>query len=659
MDNKIRINYLYLKLITMRNPYFRLFSFIALIVILTGVTVPPVHPTYDWKVQGGQYNIDFGFWLGGEGDVNGDGYDDIIIGSPSFAHDYVGEGAAFIYYGSPAGLSHEPDWVTYGENDSAGYGRCVSIAGDVNGDGYDDVLVGSHQYSGTKVNEGKVYFYKGGPDGPETTPSWTKTSGRKQAKLGEALAMIGDINLDGYDDISVGAHGWDDDETLGGALGNKAGKAWIYLGTPDGPALTENFTEIGFTTDANIGVSLDKAGDINGDGYMDLAIGGYIFLIGDGMVCVFRGDETGVDEDLDFMGVGGAMDTSFYAINLSTAGDVNGDGYDDFVVGAPRYDANGLYQSGKLHLHYGSANGLQDEIGWIGTGSQYDERWAFNVNEGGDINHDGYGDLLVGSKYFDAGPITNAGKAELYLGGPQGLQRKPTWTFSGSDTSACVGTNLCVAGDVNGDGHEDIIVSGPEFSDEFEREGIVYAFYGQEMKCDPPQHPTLLQLTPNSALIKWNWLYGSEKYKLYMKRADGYGTQFSYVTQDSTALMIGLTPGTHYICYVMGKCEAGWTTKSTILEFTTPMPREGDVEAMKIYPTLVDQQITLYTGSQTGDFSITVFDAAGVLMFEKMLNITDPNATVAINEVGALPSGSYFISVQNKDSKFTTRFIRQ
>ena len=642
----------------MRFNYIKAILSISTVVLFTGLIIPPVAEEFSWSMEGNNANSEFGFWIDGGGDVNGDGYDDVIVGAPEYTHAFAGEGAVFIYFGSAAGLADTAGWVKYGEHDSSGLGRCVSIRGDVNNDGYADVLIGAHQFKNTKSNEGKVYFYKGGPDGPDTVASWTMVGNRKGAKLGEALAIVGDINKDGFDDIMVGAHGWDDDEGLGD-LGNKAGKAWVFLGTSEGPAETENFVEIGLTTDANIGVSLDKAGDVNGDGYMDISIGGYIFLIGDGMICVFRGDDSGVDEDLEFMAVGGAMDTSFFAINQSTAGDLNGDGYDDVVVGSPRFDANGIYQSGRLNVYYGGSDGLTDDIGWEANGTQYDERFAFNVNEGGDINHDGYGDLLVGSKYYDNGDLLNAGKAELYLGGPKGPQRVPTWTFKGPDSNAVVGTNLCNAGDINGDGYDDIVVSGDEYSGDLGREGIVYAFYGQPQQCDPPAHPSIYFITPNSVIVGWQWLYGAHKYRLYLKRVDVVGMQYTVPTQDSVVIVGGLVPGAHYIGYVQAKCDGGWTDRSTILDFVTPAHREGELTDISIFPSLATDHLSVSLGSATGVTSIRIFDVKGSILLNKQYQVNEANTIVVVNEVRELAKGNYFILVESNGNKTTKQFIKQ
>ncbi|MFI5171645.1 MAG: T9SS type A sorting domain-containing protein [Chitinophagales bacterium] len=643
----------------MKFSYLKTLSALSMLILFMALIVPPVSVDYDWVMEGNNLNCEFGFWMDGQGDVNGDGYDDLIIGAPDYDQYFVGEGAVFIYYGSASGLSDVPGWVRFGEHDSSGFGRCVSIHGDVDHDGYDDVLIGSHQFTGTKVNEGKVYFYPGGPGGPDTIPSWTMVSARKGAKLGEAVAIVGDVNDDGFDDICVGAHGWDDNEVLGDSIGNKAGKAWVFLGTPDGPDDIANLTEVGGQTDNNIGVSVDRAGDINNDGYMDLAIGGYIFLIGDGMICVFNGSEEGIDEDMEFTAIGGAEDTSFYAVNLSTAGDLNGDGYDDVVIGAPRFDANGIYQSGKLHVHYGSPTGLTEDIGWIGTGTQYDERWAFNVNEGGDINKDGYGDLLVGAKYFDNGDLSNAGKAELFLGGPKGPQRIPTWTFKGLDSTDVVGTNICNAGDLNGDGYDDIAVSGDEYTGDLAREGIVYVFYGQPQQCDPPEHLSIYFMTPNSVTVGWKWLYGSQKYKFYMKRVDAVGTQWMVPTQDSVLIIGGLVPGAHYVGYVQAKCEGGWTARSNILNFYTPLHKEGELTGINVFPTLATDQISISMENISGEVSVNIMDMKGARLINKKYLVDNAHSVIMINEISDLSRGRYFIVVESTGNLITKQFIKQ
>jgi len=630
---------------------------IATTVLFMALIVPPVSVEFDWMVEGNDADSEFGFWVDGGGDVNGDGYDDVIVGAPSYEHDFIGEGAVFIYYGSPTGLSLEPDWVQYGEHDSSGFGRCVSIKGDVNNDGFADVLIGAHEYFETRTNEGKAYLYLGGPDGPSTTPVWTMRGNRKGAKLGEAVVFAGDLNDDGYDEICVGAHGWDDDEVLGDS-GNKAGKFWIFNGNADGINPTPFMSCVGIVEDANLGVSMDRAGDVNGDGYNDLHIGGYIFLIGDGMLCTFHGGADGPDGIPDFMVAGGAMDTSFFAVNLSSAGDLNGDGFADVVVGSPRFDANGVYQSGQLGVHYGSEGGLQTEIGWAANGTQYDERFAFNVNDAGDLNHDGYDDLLVGSKYYDNGDLVNAGKVELYLGGPKGPQRVPTWTFKGLDSTNVIGTNLANAGDINGDGYDDIIVSGDEYSNDINREGIVYAFYGQPQQCDPPQHTSIYYMTPNSVTIGWDWLYGAQKYKFYMKRVDGPGTEYKITTQDSVLIIGGLVAGAHYVAYVTGKCDGGWTDRSTILDFYTPVHKEGELTNMEVFPSPTSNKINISIGNSTGPVAVRIFNLNGELMYSKIFQVDELQTVIVINEITNFAVGNYFVMVESSSNKITKQIVK-
>lgn len=642
----------------MKKFLFKSFLSVTTALLLTALVVPPVSNEFDWFVEGNDADSEFGFWIDGGGDVNGDGYDDVVVGAPSYEHAFIGEGAVFVYYGSADGLSIEPDWVQYGEHDSSGFGRCISMKGDVNNDGFSDLLIGSHEYSEVRTNEGKVYLYLGGPDGLSTEPAWTMRGNRKGAKLGEAVVFAGDLNDDGYDEVSVGAHGWDDDEVLG-EFGNKAGKFWIFNGNATGIDPTPFMACVGIVEDANLGVSMDRAGDVNGDGYNDLHIGGYIFLIGDGMLCTFHGDATGPDGIPDFMVAGGAMDTSFFAVNLSSAGDVNGDGFDDAVVGSPRFDAGGIYQSGRLSVYYGSEFGMQPEIAWEAKGTQYDERFAFNVNDAGDLNHDGYDDLLVGSKYYDNGDLVNAGKAEIYLGGPKGPQRIPTWTFKGLDSTNVIGTNLANAGDINGDGYDDIIVSGDEYSNEISREGIVYAFYGQPQQCDPPQHTSIYYITPNSVTIGWDWLYGAHKYKFYMKRIDGPGAEYKITTQDSVLILGGLVPGAHYVAYVTAKCDGGWTDRSTVLDFYTPAHKEGELAGVSVYPSLASDLINVSISNSIGPAAIQIYNMNGALAFNKTYQIDELQTIIVINEIANFNSGNYFVRVQSGFNTTTTQIVKQ
>ncbi len=156
-----------------------------------------------------------GQWLGNSvgtaGDVNGDGYDDIIVGRAGYQ-------SVFVYYGSPTGLGTTPNWSVSGKSN----GRA---AGDVNGDGYDDVIM-----SGS----GPVAVYYGSISGLGTTPVWT-AEGQPNSYFGSAIGTAGDVNGDGYDDVIIGAQYYDGDQS-------DEGRAYVYYGSATGLSQSANWT---------------------------------------------------------------------------------------------------------------------------------------------------------------------------------------------------------------------------------------------------------------------------------------------------------------------------------------------------------------------------------------------------------------------------------
>lgn len=624
------------------------------------VTIDPLSSAYSWLTTGGSLKAGYGFWIAGNGDVNGDGFDDVAIGAPDLTNTLSRQGAFFIYHGSASGLSTTPALVVYGDIEEASLGKCLSIEGDVNGDGYSDLVVGAHQYSNPTKYEGRAYLHLGGPDGINPVPVWQMESNRKGAKLGEAVTIAGDLNGDGFDDIAIGVHGWDNTEEMGDA-GNKAGKFLVFNGTSSGIDPIPAMECVADVEDANLGISMDRAGDVNGDGYDDLHIGGYIFLIGDGMLCTFHGGPGGADVIPDFMAIGGSHDTSFYAVNLSTAGDLNGDGFMDVVVGAPRFDAGGIYQAGKLHIHYGGPGGLDTAIGFTLNGIHYDQRYAFNVNDARDINNDGYDDLLVTSKFFSETPgdsLSARGKVYLYLGGPNGPQTEPVWSFVGPSPQA-IGTNIALAGDVNGDGQEDIILSGSSYTGSFYSEGAVYMFNGIPQVCDAPENLTLNSFSATSASLQWDWLFGATTYKVYLKKVGTPGAPIALNTMNSAITLTGLSPASTYKVYVKARCEAGFTSRSNTVTITTPPMRiNEEIQEISLYPNPVRNTINISTGNMRGTTQVTIYNLAGEIVFHSTYTLDNNAKVITINDVATLSDGVYIMQMNNAGSIITKKFTK-
>lgn len=406
-----------------------------------------------WMVESDQEFAEFGSSVVGAGDVNGDGFADVLVGAWRFTNGEAEEGAAFLYLGGANGLATMPAWTTE-SNDAFGYlGRSVAGAGDVNGDGYSDVLVGAYGFD----NEGSAYLFLGGEQGLEDEAAWRAEGDQVGSSYGYSVASAGDVNADGYGDIIVGARLFD------GALVNE-GRAYVYLGGVDGVASAPVWTVGSDVGDGYFGDTVSGAGDVNGDGYADVMVSEPFFQGGTGRVHVFLGDATGLSAVAAWVG-GGRSAQPLFGREVASAGDVNGDGYGDVVIGAPWY-ANGQATEGRVYLFVGGPSGLQVEADWTDESNAAGQRLGSNVSGAGDVNGDGYSDVLAGWP------------ARLYLGCATGPLSLSAWGIQGSSENARLGTSVASAGDVNGDGFGDVVVGAPFYDGGETEEGRAFVFLG-------------------------------------------------------------------------------------------------------------------------------------------------------------------------------------
>jgi hypothetical protein len=411
-----------------------------------------VEPTASWSASGDQAYSEFAYSVASAGDVNGDGYDDVVVGAWA---EYItttppGTGFAFVYQGSASGLQSAASWRATVPNQFADYGWSVASAGDVNGDGYDDVIVGAPQFTFEQFHEGAAFVYLGSPSGLGAEPVWRAESNQAEALFGSAVASAGDVNGDGYDDVIVG------DPNYGNPSGF-VGRAFVYLGSASGLSITPAWS---FGNDdspvAGLGFSVASAGDVDGDGYDDILVGHpdyYGVAPHEGRAFLFRGSPNGPSLLPDWVIYGSVAET-YVGLSLASAGDVNGDGYSDVIIGQVRDDVTGPA------VYLGSSAGLSPEPAWIGHVDQPGAQFGLSVASAGDVNGDGYADVIIGAPSYDSG----TGRAFVYLGSPSGLQGQPAWTGSNGHAYSRFGGSVAGAGDVNRDYASDVIV-GAHYDD--------------------------------------------------------------------------------------------------------------------------------------------------------------------------------------------------
>ncbi|WP_324674231.1 FG-GAP-like repeat-containing protein [Hymenobacter sp. GOD-10R] len=437
----------------------------------------------------------FGRSVAAAGDVNGDGYADAVIGAP----DYDGRGAAFLYLGSSTGLSAALSSTLSSPATSGDqFGFSAAGAGDVNGDGYADVVVGTYRPDDLR---GRAYVYLGSSTGLSATPSTLMTNPATEDKnFGQCVASAGDVNGDGYADVLIGAPGTNDLQ----------GRTYVYLGSAAGVSTVPS-TTLNDPTAAHydqFGFSAAGAGDVNGDGYADVLIGAWGSNNSNGSAHLYLGSTatvlTSASESLT------ASEAASFGYTVAGAGDVNGDGYADMLIGAFRTAGS----QGRAYLYLGGRTGLGTTaaITLPDPTSTNNDQFGYGLAGMGDINGDGYADIVVSAP----GASSGEGRAYLYLGTSTGVSTQPTLALR--DPLAVISDNFakCVAsaGDVNGDGYADVLISADGNST---GQGRAYLYLGSSTGL--PTTPSISLFDPTATT---NDVFGSSLASAGDVNGDGY-----------------------------------------------------------------------------------------------------------------------------------------
>jgi len=412
-------------------------------------------------------------------DFNGDGFTDIAVGAHRKSSTILPfNGSVHIFYG-PLGsgstrTDEEADVILHGESSLDQFGSSLAPIGDFDGDGYDDLIVGApHKNNST----GCAYIVFGREDLRGTHSisevAFEKIRGLLPSRnLGHQVSGTGDVNGDGLDDVVVGAPG--DLNAL--PMNNTfVGRAHVFFGSKIriGTRLVSqaNWTLLGEGINHHMGQAVGGAGDVNQDGLMDIIVGAPYAMGQAGRAYIIFGSRSRDPFTFLFASSNGvtrinsASPGSIFGLKVSGAGDVNGDGVDDFMVGSGHNDQQ---NRGKAYIFFGPISNNQTiqaasaDVQVTGAPQTFLSSSLIPV---GDVNGDGIADIILGAPYAALGLTFQTGEAWLLPGGsnlPAELSVENPGNalkrIFGTSFGDLVGSQLAPAGDINDDGIRDFIV---------------------------------------------------------------------------------------------------------------------------------------------------------------------------------------------------------
>ena len=401
----------------------------------------PSGPVVFEGLSPGAAGTDYGEASGPGGDINGDGFADLVIGAPEdSAHTNQG-GAVYVVLGGPAGRSIAPQQLLVGNYNGSDFGYAVEADADVNGDGFDDIVMTAPLESNGGANSGASYFTTGGAGGLDTTPALTFSHPSNWATYGRSVSHLGDIDGDGFSDVAVGCPG---------CGSSNAGAVHVFLGTATGivPGVADQVL-VGPASGMELGRRV-SGGDFNGDGYADLAASAPQYSgdqSAEGAVLVWHGGPAGFSAAADWL-VEPAISGSNFGSALDARGDLTGDGYADLLVGAPS-DAASLLGEGKVYLYLGGPGGLDTTAAWEVAGGQTGALFGQWVAWVDDLQNDGFADVAVTSLLYD-GAAADVGALFVFYGGPSSPSLVADWSEIGTESGAYAGLSVTGTGGIGG-----------------------------------------------------------------------------------------------------------------------------------------------------------------------------------------------------------------